>query len=141
MRIDQAGGDRPAVGVEPGEPAHRIAVGLDGSLDRGARPDGGDPTVPAGHDRRVRGIRSPGVVGGQSGYLGLALAGAKPAGQGHDLGGTHDEQPRGRLVAAATLDDPERAAAHRPEPFGWAARAASSRSSRTCIGEKSRSFR
>ena len=74
MRVDEARRDRAAAGVEPGEPAERIALRLERGLERGARPDRDDPTLPAGDDRRVRRVRAADVGGRQPADLALARA-------------------------------------------------------------------
>ena len=69
-------------------------------------------------------------------HLSLRRSAADAAGHRDDLAGSDHEQTGGRFLASATLDHPERARAHLA---AGPDRAASSRSSSTCIIEKSRS--
>ena len=95
MRVDETRRDRPAAGVEPGEPAERVALRLERGLDRVARPDrerSGPPSMATtGRSRRAR---STGV--GRRRATDLGLVGARPhaAGHRHDLAGPDDEQAR-----------------------------------------------
>ena len=57
--IDEARRHGAAARVEPGEPPERIALGLEQSLEVGARPDADDPILPGGDDRRRRHVRPP----------------------------------------------------------------------------------
>ena len=138
MRIDEPRGDGPATGVEPGEPTERVALRLERDLQRRPGPDRRDPAFPAGDDRGVRRVGSADVRRGQPADVRLRLAHPDAAGERHDLGRADDQEPGRRLVVPATVDEPERAAAHE---IGPPARAASSRSSSACIGEKSRNRR
>ena len=146
VRVDQTGRDRAAGGVDTGETSEWIALPFDHSFDRGSGPDGGNPSLPASDDWSIGRRRAADVGRGVPNDLALALASPDAAFHGHDLGRSHDQEPRGRLVAAAAFDDPERAAVQPPEPgpnprrdpAASPARAASSRSSNACIGEKSR---
>ena len=107
VRVDEARGDRPARRVDPGEPAEREALGLECRLDRRARPDGDDPSLPA---RDGRGFGPGRIVGPEAPDLALVGAAPDAALQRDDLGGTDDQEARGRLAGAAALDDAERAA-------------------------------
>ena len=130
----------PPRGIEPGEPPERVALGLERAFDGRSRPDGGDAALPAGDDRGIRGRRARRHRPPEADDVVLALAHPDAAREGDDLGRADDQEAGRRLVAATALDDPEAAASHRalrgPDP--GVARAASSRSSSACIGEKSR---
>ena len=109
MRVDEAGRDRAARGVEPGEPAERVALRLEQPLDLGARADRGDPALPAGDDRRVDGHAGPPTVGGGDGR---PRPGERPARRPPAIVTTSAaptiSRPGRRLVAPAALDDAER---------------------------------
>ena len=115
MRVDQAGRDRPAAGVEPGEPAR---AGSRRPRAR-ARPPARGPTAAIRPSQQATtgasGRIGPADVGGrQPADLALSLARPDAAGHRDDLGRADDQEARRRLVAPAALDDPERTAGHRP---------------------------
>ena len=95
------GRDRAAAGVEPGEPAERVALGLERRLDVGPRPDGDDPALPAGDDRRVRRVRAAGRPRVEDGRLALRSPAPEPAGERHDLGRADDQEARAARSSAA----------------------------------------
>ena len=51
----------PPRGVDPGEAAERVALGLERGLEGRARADGDDPALPARDDRRIGRARSTGL--------------------------------------------------------------------------------
>ena len=135
VRIDEAGGDRPAGRVQTCESAEGIALGLECRLERRPWPDRGDTTLPARDDRGVGGVGPAGVRGGQSADIALARTHPNATGQCHDLGRPDDQKPGRRFISSTAEDEPEWAAAHRGS---LPPRADSRRSSSACIGEKSR---
>ena len=90
------GRDRAAAGVEPGEPAERVALGFERGLERRPRPDRGDPALPAGDDRRVRGVRPADVRRRQPADVALAVAHPDAAGE------RSRPRPRRRSAARAS---------------------------------------
>ena len=120
VRVDEARGDRPARGIDPGEPAEREALRLERGLDRGPRPDGDDAALPARDRRRVR---AGGIVGPQAPDLALFGAAPDAARQRHDLRRADDQEARRLLAGAAALDDAERAAHPRGRASGSASAA------------------
>ncbi len=132
VRVDEARRHAPTARIDPGEPAQRVALGLQRPLDGGPRADRDDPAFPAGDGRAVRRVRAARVAGRQPADVGLGVAHPDPAGERHHLGRADDHQARCRLVAATTVDETERTPAHRTRSL---ARAASRRSSSACIGE------
>ena len=139
VRVDEPGRDRPARGIDPGEPAERETLRFQGGLDRGPRPHGHDAALPAS-DRR--GVGSGRIIGTEA--PDLALFGTAPDAplEGDDFRCSDDQEARRLLTGAATLDDAERAAHPGRASGGVGAPLISARrNSRAWVGEKSRSRR
>ena len=104
MRIDEAGRDRAAPGIQPGKPRERVATAFQRGFDREARTDRQDPTVPTGDHR---GIRASRVVRGHSPDEPLLRPAADTARHGHDLTRPGDQEPGRGLAGSTTFDDAE----------------------------------
>ena len=105
------------------------------SADRARTDETSDRAETAAPDHPAR---TPGLARRQPPDLALRRPAANASRHRDDLARADDEQPWRRFVASTALDDAESARAH--FPLG-PDRAASSRSSSACIGEKSRNRR
>ena len=107
MGVDQARGDRAALGIDPGKARQGQALALEVPLHHRARPDRHDPVFPGGDDRGVTSLRATTWIGPQELRLVLAGAASQPAGKGRDLARTEDQEAQRPAVGQAPLDDPE----------------------------------